>query len=285
MDGPLTPEEKRILQAIDNGSITKDRLEGGLKKLIEDELNQNERPVNSELLEACQSLLFRLNDYKYVSNKEESMKTVKKRLAIKDKRQRLRYNMLKIAAVFIFIMSGTLIVDAFLLNGRLISYSTEDEQQYVVEADAVEGQFTPVVLADGSRESNITQSDEMERVSNLLGYTPKCPTWLPEGWIPLDYYASTSLFTSIFKVQYVNREKNDTYLIKYSEIRYESVEECRIAFEQNHEGRKYEWENAVVNISLNIDTLIATWIKENTCYSISGPLTIEEIKHIFKSII
>ena len=56
-DGNLTPMESKILAAIDDGTLTKEKLEKGVCALIKMELEQNEHPANMELVSACESLL------------------------------------------------------------------------------------------------------------------------------------------------------------------------------------------------------------------------------------
>ena len=51
-DGNLTPMESKILAAIDDGTLTKEKLEKGVCALIKMELEQNEHPANRELVSA-----------------------------------------------------------------------------------------------------------------------------------------------------------------------------------------------------------------------------------------
>lgn len=66
MDGKLTPMEIKILEAIDNGALTNEQLKGGLIALINEKMEQNEHPVNMELLNACENLLFRIHSSEYI---------------------------------------------------------------------------------------------------------------------------------------------------------------------------------------------------------------------------
>ena len=55
-------------------------------------------------------------------------------------------------------------------------------------------------------------------------------------------------------------------------------------FEQNNNGEEYQWKGMSVYISSNTDELIAVWIEEEICYSLSGPLTLDEIELVINSI-
>ena len=81
MDGKSTPMEIQIQEAIDSGTLTPDKLEGGLIALIQEEMSQNERPANMKLVNACEDLLFRIHNHEYISNKTESLARVKAKLA------------------------------------------------------------------------------------------------------------------------------------------------------------------------------------------------------------
>ena len=70
-DGNLTPMESKILAAIDDGTLTKEKLEKGVCTLIKMELEQNEHPANMELVSACESLLEKIHQTSYTSNAQE----------------------------------------------------------------------------------------------------------------------------------------------------------------------------------------------------------------------
>ena len=49
MDGNKSLIQAKIRDAIDKGVLTKDSIEGGLQALIDEEIDQNERPANQNL--------------------------------------------------------------------------------------------------------------------------------------------------------------------------------------------------------------------------------------------
>ena len=130
--------------------------------------------------------------------------------------------------------------------------------------------------------ANVIGSDEIEDAAAILGYYPKVPTWMPEAWIPQDYFASTSQYASIFRMKY--RHSTGENFIKYSEIRYYDVEQALTAFQQSKNGEIQQWNGMSVYVAVNIDEPVAIWLVDSTCYSLSGPLNNDELERIIKSI-
>lgn len=281
MDGKLMPTEAKILEAINNGTLTNEKLEGGLIALIQEEMNQNERPANMELVNACEELLFRIHNYEYISHKADSLAKAKNKLTKQAHKKSIYTVSLRIAAVIILLIGGNLIADVLIRDERLVDYSNDDEQQHIVSGEIVEGPYNEA-LADNDALLEIQNGSKWREIIDMLGYVPEAPTWLPEGWKVQDYYASTSRYVSVFRIQYEHAEYSN--LIKYSESRYTDVEMAVSTFEQSYDGKKYQWNDLPVYISINMDEFIAVWIKDQTCYSVSGPLSLDEIELIINSI-
>ena len=190
-DGNLTPMESKILAAIDDGTLTKEKLEKGVCALIKMELEQNEHPANRELVSACESLLEKMHQTNYTSNAQESRKTVLTRLEQRAKRKAVMQHAGRIAAVLI--LSFTIGITSDLLRNLqvLSGQSTVDEQQYIVTGKReINGVFVQDSLAD--MQGSILNSKELNAIVDVLGIEPKVPTWLPKGWLPKRYNASSS---------------------------------------------------------------------------------------------
>ena len=281
MDGKSTPMEIQIQEAIDSGTLTPDKLEGGLIALIQEEMSQNERPANMELVNACEDLLFRIHNHEYISNKTESLAKAKAKLAQLSRKTKTSVFPLRVAALVVLIFCGSLIAEALIREERLTDHSTLDEQQLIISGEVVEGPYDSV-LADGKSFLVARDTPEWQEAVDTLGYIPNVPTWLPEGWKLQEYYASTSRYVSVFRIQYEHAGYEN--LIKYSESCYADVEMAITTFEQNNDGEEYQWNGMPVYISSNTDELIAVWIEEKICYSLSGPLTLDEIELVINSI-
>lgn len=283
MDGKLPFEEAKILEAISNGTMTKEKLEGGLIALINAEIEQNQRPANQELLDACQSLICRLHNCENAPmEREKSLSEAKKKLEIADGMRTLRRNAVRVAAVVVLIIGCSTLVDMLIRREYLTDHPTEDEQQYVIVGNVVEGRFVETGLADDNVRINVIGSSEINKVALALGYSPDVPTWLPEGWEPLDYYASTSQYTSVFRIQY--SRSGDENLIKYSESRYADVAMALSAFEQSKNGEEHTVGDRTVYVAYNLENTIAVWLMDTTCYSVSGPVEVQEIVRIIEAL-
>ena len=283
MDGDLSTIEGKILKAIKTKTLTKEEIEKGLIALVDAEIDQQERPANMELVKECQKLLRDLNNQACVSNEKASLAQAKSKLALHYKRKAVFRRSMRIAAVFVILIGGSFGLDVLLRNESLIAQPTVDEQQILIRGDKTQGTFVTDAQADTSMQvASVIGSDAMEDAAAVLGYYPEVPTWMPEGWIQQDYFASTSQYASVFRMKYKHStEKN---LVKYCETKYKNVEQALAAFQQSKNGENQHWNDMSVYVSANIDEPVAIWLVDTTCYSLSGPLSNDELERIIKSI-
>lgn len=283
MDGDLGSIEEKILKAIKAKTLTKEGIKRGLIALIDAEIDQQERPANMELINACQNILCDLNNQACGSNEKESLAQAQTKLALHYKRKSIYRRSIRIAAVFLILICGGFGLDVLMRQDPLIAQPTVDEQQIEIRGDKTQGVFFTDAQADtGMQVANVIGSDEIEDAAAILGYYPKVPTWMPEAWIPQDYFASTSQYASIFRMKY--RHSTGENLIKYSETRYYDVEQALTAFQQSKNGEIQQWNGMSVYVAVNIDEPVAIWLVDSTCYSLSGPLNNDELERIIKSI-
>ena len=280
-DGNLTPMESKILAAIDDGTLTKEKLEKGVCALIKMELEQNEHPANRELVSACESLLEKIHQTSYTSNTQESRKTVMARLEQRAKRKATMQHAGRIAAVLILAFTIGLTSDLLRNRQVLSGQSTVDEQQYIVTGKReINGVFIQDSLAD--MQGSILNSRELDEIVDVLGIEPEVPTWLPEGWLPKRYNASSSKYLSSLKLIYAN--DNSDYFLRYTLSIYATADDAAVAFEQSKAGFNKIVNNTKVYLSINEKSTIAVWLNENICYSLSGPIDLDNIMQIIESL-
>ena len=280
-DGNLTPMESKILAAIDDGTLTKEKLEKGVCTLIKMELEQNEHPANRELVSACESLLEKIHQTSYTSNTQESRKTVMARLEQRAKRKATMQHAGRIAAVLILAFTIGLTSDLLRNRQVLSGQSTVDEQQYIVTGKReINGVFIQDSLAD--MQGSILNSRELDEIVAVLGIEPEVPTWLPEGWLPKRYNASSSKYLSSLKLIYAN--DNSDYFLRYTLSIYATADDAAVAFEQSKAGFNKTVNNTKVYLSINEKSTIAVWLNENICYSLSGPIDLDNIMQIIESL-
>ena len=280
-DGNLTLMESKILNAIDDGTLTKEKLEKGVCTLIEIELEQNERPANMEMISDCESLLEKMHQMRYTSHSQESEKAVRLRLDKRMKRWATMQHTLRVVAVVVVIFTIGILNDQVRNKRSLEGKSTTDEQQYIETGNReITGAFMQSSQADV--QNSILSSNEINEIIDVLGFQPEVPTWLPKGWKPDRYYVSNSRYAASVKLQY--SKQNTDYLVKYSETLYGDIDSANVAFEQSEKGSEYSVNGKNIYISENVDVPIAIWIVEKKCYSLSGPLTKQEILEIIDSL-
>ena len=280
-DGNLTPMESKILAAIDDGTLTKEKLEKGVCTLIKMELEQNEHPANMELVSACESLLEKMHQTSYTSNTQESRKTVMTRLEQRAKRKATMQHAGRIAAVLILAFTIGLTSDLLRNRQVLSGQSTVDEQQYIVTGKReIDGVFIQDSLAD--MQGSILNSRELDEIVDVLGIEPEVPTWLPEGWLPKRYNASSSKYLSSLKLIYAN--DNSDYFLRYTLSIYATADDAAVAFEQNNSGFNKVINGMKIYLSINEESTVAVWLNENICYSLSGPIDADDMMQIIESL-
>ena len=280
-DGNLTPMESKILAAIDDGTLTKEKLEKGVCALIKMELEQNEHPANRELVSACESLLEKIHQTSYTSNTQESRKTVMARLEQRAKRKATMQHAGRIAAVLILAFTIGLTSDLLRNRQVLSGQSTVDEQQYIVTGKReIDGVFIQDSLAD--MQGSILNSRELDEIVDVLGIEPEVPTWLPEGWLPKRYNASSSKYLSSLKLIYAN--DNSDYFLRYTLSIYATADDAAVAFEQNNSGFNKVINGMKIYLSINEESTVAVWLNENICYSLSGPIDADDMMQIIESL-
>ena len=284
MDGNLSPEQAKILKAIKDGDLRKEDIEKGLLAISDAEMSQKDRSANMELVNAGHDLLHRMNysDTKYVSRKTKSLAHAQEKLAKRKIRREILRQAIRIASVVLIVIAGGICYDLIVNRETLIAKPTTDEQQYEVTGSVVEGQFISDVQADEAGYYTVIGTSEMNAVVSTLGYVPDIPTWLPIGWEPADYYATASDHGSSFRIKYQNNAK-DKY-IKYSINRYSDINNAQVIFEQSKNGDACLISSNEVYITDNLDSKIAVWISNAACYSLSGPITTDELISIIESI-
>lgn len=280
-DGNLTPMESKILAAIDDGTLTKEKLEKGVCTLIKMELEQNEHPANRELVSACESLLEKIHQTSYTSNTQESRKTVMARLEQRAKRKATMQHAGRIAAVLILAFTIGLTSDLLRNRQVLSGQSTVDEQQYIVTGKReINGVFIQDSLAD--MQGSILNSRELDEIVDVLGIEPEVPTWLPKGWLPKRYNASSSKYLSSLKLIYAN--DNSDYFLRYTLSIYATADDAAVAFEQNNSGFNKVINGMKIYLSINEESTVAVWLNENICYSLSGPIDADDMMQIIESL-
>lgn len=284
MDGKRSPELTQILNAIEEGGFGKDELVQRLNALVDRELSQTDRPADMELIQACQDILYRLHHQGtvYMSNRAASLATARKKL----RKQRFSLPAIspaaRVAAVLLILFGGGLLFDLFISGDYLFGMPTPDEQQYIIAGTEVDGIVAQEVEAEQNAGMKILTTSSWEAAIDAYGSAPPIPEWLPEGWDPLDYYVVVSKRAARLNIQYEKSDERE--YIKYSITRYIDAESAQKEYEQNSTGLKLQINGNSVYLTVNTGSCVAVWLVNNTCYSVTGPISENDISQIIESI-
>lgn len=284
MDGKWSPELTQILNAIEEGGFGKDELVQRLNALVDRELSQTDRSADMELVQACQDILYRLHHQgeEYVSKRAVSSEKAQRKL------HKPRFSLpsfspaVRVAAILIVLFGGGLLFDLFISGDHLFGAPTPDEQQYIIAGTEVDSIVAQEVEAEQNIGMKILSTISWEAAIDAYGSIPPIPEWLPEGWDPLDYYVVISKRAARLNIQYENPDERE--YIKYSITRYIDAESAQKEFEQNCTGLKLQINGNSVYLTVNTGSCVAVWLVNNTYYSVTGPISENEISQIVESI-
>lgn len=284
MDGKQSLELTQILNAIEEGGYGKDELVQRLNDLIDRELSRTEHPADMNLIDACQDLLYRLHNQgeAYTSNRSSSLARAQRKLRAQKWSLPSFIPFARVAALLALLIGGEILFVVFISGEHLFGTPTPDEQQYVVEGTDVDSILVTKVDAEQSNEMKVLSTESLEEASKLFGSTPSLPTWLPAGWEPVDYYVVISKRARRFEVQYSNEYEYE--YIKYGLSIYNDSTAAQKEFEQNRTGSELIIKGTKVYVANNTGSYVAVWLTDNTCYSVTGPITEQDMCQIIQSI-
>lgn len=285
MNGDSSHLIAEIKTAIEKGTLTHSEMERRLEAAIAVEIAKTDSPADMERVRACQSLLWELDTHgkeAFVDDTELSLAAFKakqmKRINAKEKAHRFAVRTIAVAAAILLVVFG---IDTLFRREGLKGGQSPDEQQYIVDGYA----FDPGFVDEGKADNNPTQSQTITTTSldeavAVLGYTPLMPVWIPEGWHVESFYVrKASIIT--FSIRYQGGQEE---LLRFSSVTYPDVERATHEFEQAKSGMEIMSNGWSVYTSINVDRTVVVWQDGLTCYSITGPITMDEMLKIINSI-
>lgn len=270
MNGDRRSHVGQILSAIDNGKLPHDEIERRLESLIEAEFEKVDEPVDTELIEECQSLLMQLHhfqpDKKAIPAFEKSKGYLKAQVKRESRhRHTLEMRIVASAAVFVLIIGG------FGIHRQWLSgVSSQDGQQYLVKGHEISTTMVESAIAEHEQFAHCLTSD-IEEAIDFLGFTPSIPSRLNGEWEPsefdITFYPESIQLCAI----YVSISFPDQVLM-YTRTFFTETENAFISLEQNTNGEKILLQSTDIYMSQNNSYTIATWKDGLTVHWLSGPL-------------
>jgi len=274
---------KAIKAAIADGSLTKEEINKRLTYAIHKENDKQPEERDTDCMMACETILYEMHTgHPYVSRREESKQALKIRLNHEIQQKAASSRIIK----RVLLATGALVIvvlglEILLHHQWLEGVQSPDEQQYVITGQELDPGLVDEGLADNAGQSQTITTKDLDEAVNMLGYTPLIPTWLPNGWTVESYYVRTASAVT-FRVQYQNEQEED--LLKFSITIYSDIERALREFEQAKTGTETTCNSWNVYIAENVGRCIAVWQADTICYSLTGPITSDDVFQMINSI-
>jgi hypothetical protein len=266
-------------------SETSSKLRDRLDMIVDEELSKPAESINNEFVDACTDLMGVLSGRIYhsrASYKRKNWRVLQKRLGIKVANPFKRL-IPAFGIVMIFIIS-LFVADAVLPMGKVVTYSTPDEQLYIVEGKETRQMLMPSAMASLDEDDVLSiNTVDIGEVDAFFGFTPPMPQNIPNGWETDHYEGHISQAEWMFLLVLSNEahEHTTTYHIVANTM-YDGV---KTAYHQNEKGTPIKLPNKMDGyFSYNTDDTIVVWQDGLTNYSVSGPVTLEEALNLVETI-
>lgn len=274
-----------IKAAIADGSLSKEEINKRLTFAIHKENEKRSEERDSDFVMACETILYEMHTgHPYVSRKEESKQALKKRLDRKRRflrsasSPRMIKRVLLVTGALVIVAVGT---DILLRHQWLEGDQSPDEQQYVISGQEVDPGLVDEGVADDTWQEKTVTTTDLSEAEKVLGLSPHIPSWLPDGWTVENYYVRIASAIT-FRIKYHNNQNDG--LLRFSIIIYPDTEKALREFEQTKAGTVTLCNDWDVYIAKNVDRCIAVWQANTTCYSLSGPITSDDVVQMINSI-
>lgn len=273
-----------IRTAVMDGKLDTIGIRHTLLREIALELDKPFGEVNMDYVNACQDFLTRLESNRasaIISHYNENLEVIHRKTT-----KRINFSvaigMLRpIAAlclIFIVLFSGLLFP-----SERIITSQSPDNEQYLVQ-----GVVDPIGSLSQANANNMqTQlgsyvTTDWSYIISLLGYEPRVPIWIPDGWNLKTYKVDFIETFARFSATYENQDF-DRYLV-FDSIYFYDIEDLHAEIEQNSAGVQTPIGNmASVYITNNIDDAVAVWYEGHMRFILTGPVSGEDLICCIKS--
>ena len=210
--------------------------------------------------------------YSEPENDDKNIQTLK----TNEPRTRPRFRMRRglVVVAILIVMFGSMLtaqaagVDVFGAIGRW----TEENFQFV--------------LPTTNQSDTVGINDDFQKASEKFGLPSSfVPTWCPEGFTsaePLEEHIKNH--SDSISCQYTNTTENKFYLVTISQYYSADVLNATVFEKDDSSVITYQSNGKNFYIFSNLENLTATWADENYCITITGEITLDQIKNIIDSI-
>lgn len=125
-------------------------------------------------------------------------------------------------------------------------------------------------------------TEDWDEFVSALGWMPRVPAWLPDGWASYSYQASDiELWSSSTLLDYCSA--NDSFIVITQRV-FRDLEFMQTGVHQDEEGESITLKNGVtVYLAPLGEGYVAYWIEDIMDYTMYAPCSREEVLHIVNS--
>ena len=274
---------ENLINAIRNGCVSIDEIKEKTKSLIINEMEQENHPADPNLISACNDILCETYHLQSHDQQLQSKTAALQKLNYKSGLSKRRYTYVgKFAAIVVILIITGFLFENLMPVKYLTGFSTTDEQNYIISGEKSNTNLVVTASANQGQNLKSISAASLEEITSSVGHTPSLPAWLPEGWTDTFYFASNSRFSSEFTVQYSNPDETDSLV--YNITSYNDATSATTVFEQSQTGEIFKVNGLSLYITKNVNNTSVVWINNMNCYSLSGPINIDDAIAMIQSI-
>lgn len=259
-----------------------------LYDIIDYESSKPSEVMDNSLINLCSQMLVNLSEeVQFKTNKRKIWRNIKRKMNVADKGKASssspRWGM-RIAIITASLILVFFAVDLVFTRQWLIPRQSDDEQQYIIEANTLAPGIIPTVNANTvQRDIAMLTSSSLQDISDFLSYTPILPAWVPEGWNVENYTAI--LLDDGHEVIISYSKVGEKYFMQFGYRQSSNLTNLEMKYHQNKAGTQENvGNNLKVYFSQNYDRLSTVWMKENVLFDLSGPVTKSDATKVIMSL-
>ena len=142
------------------------------------------------------------------------------------------------------------------------------------------------VLPTTNQSDTVGINDDFQKASEKFGLPSSfVPTWCPEGFTPAEPLEEhIKNHSDSISCQYTNTTENKFYLVTISQYYSADILNATVFEKDDSSVITYQSNGKNFYIFSNLENLTATWADKNYCITITGEITLDQIKNIIDSI-
>jgi len=268
---------EQLKHSIATGEMTGSELVRRLQMMIQHEISKPEKEVDTELIEACSSLIEHV--YPAIAERpegyyEEQEAKFKLRLQQKEKERR-RQRILRPAIAF-----AAVLVIVFLSVGSLrfhwfTAESTPDQQQVIIQGHEVSVDMVEKAIAEHDAES-IYETNSIDEIEKYLGIPLRYLDLQSQEWLIESISAITHRDSITTIVRYKSSTDNSEqfrYIITF----FINPNDVTLDIEQEKAGNKKKVNNVTVYYSTNASISNCSWIAGIAVHNIATTMPMDSL--------